>query len=122
MPRLKKVIVSCNGVREENSNSAARKNRNKFQITQAILEVAKDGVGKTRIMYRANLSFKLLEDYLAVLVRSGLLRVREGERKMYMTSEKGLQFLREFEALEEHAGLVTAKRDELAKMLAKTIS
>lgn len=116
------MIVSIDNVTKENSSSALRKNRNRFEITRAILEVAKDGVGKTRIMYGANLSFKLLEDYLAVLVKSGLLRVREGERKMYMTSEKGLQFLREFDALEEYAGLATAKRNELAKMLAKRIS
>jgi len=96
-----------------------RKNRNRFQITQAILEVARDGVGKTRIMYRANLSFKLLENYLAVLVRAGLLKVKEGERTMYATSEKGFQFLREFEALEEYVALTTAKRNELARMLGR---
>jgi predicted transcriptional regulator len=96
-----------------------RKNRNRFQIAQAILEVAKEGAGKTRIMYRANLSFRLLEDYLTALVKSGLLKVKEGERKIYMTSERGLQFLREFQDLERHVALVTAKRDSLVKMLAQ---
>jgi len=109
-------------IRQDNLRSPARKNRNRFEISQAILEVAREGAGKTRIMYRANLSFKLLEDYLAVLVRSGLLKVKEGERRVYMTSEKGLQFLREFEDLEQHTALVTAKRDNLAKMLEKGTS
>lgn len=116
------MIVSYDNITKVNSNLTSRKNRNKFQITQAILEVAKDGVGKTRIMYGANLSFRLLEDYLAILVKSGLLRVKEGERKMYMTSDKGLQFLREFESLEEHVGLAAEKRNELARMLGKRIS
>jgi len=109
-------------VHPESLKLPARKNRNRFQITQAILEVARDGVGKTRIMYRANLSFKLLENYLMVLVRAGLLKVKEGERTMYMTSEKGHQFLREFETLEEYVTLTAAKRNELARMLARAAS
>jgi len=113
------VSILQEEIRQNSLELNARKNRNKFQITQAILEVARDGAGKTRIMYRANLSFKLLEDYLGALVRSGLIKVKEGERKMYLTSERGMQFLREFEDLERHAALAIAKRDSLAKMLAK---
>jgi len=109
-------------MRPDSLRSTARKNRNRLQITQAILEVARDGVGKTRIMYQANLSFKLLEDYLTVLVRAGLLKVKEGDRKMYTTSEKGLQFLRDFEALERYAELATEKKNDLTRMLARGIS
>jgi len=113
------VSILQEEIRQNSLELNTRKNRNKFQITQAILEVARDGAGKTRIMYRANLSFKLLEDYLGALVRSGLIKVKEGERKMYLTSERGLQFLREFEDLERHAALAIAKRDSLTRMLAK---
>lgn len=113
------MIVSCENVEP---NSASRKNRNRFQISQAILEVARAGAGKTRIMYRANLSFKLLKHYLTVLVKSGLIRVEERERKLYLTTEKGLRFLREFEALEEYATIVMAKRNELDRMLEKGAS
>jgi len=113
------VSILREEIRQNSFELTARKNRNRFQITQAILEVAREGAGKTRIMYRANLSFKLLEDYLAALVRSGLLKVKEGERRMFLTSERGLQFLRDFEDLERHVALVTAKKDSLARMLAK---
>jgi len=113
------VTILSQEIRLSDPGLPARKNRNKFQITQAILEVARDGAGKTRIMYRANLSFKLLEDYLGALVRSGLLKVKEGERKTYLTSERGVQFLREFEDLERHAALATSKKDSLARMLGK---
>jgi len=113
------VSILREEIRQNSFELTTRKNRNKFQITQAILEVAREGAGKTRIMYRANLSFKLLEDYLAALVRSGLLKVKEGERKMFLTSERGLQFLREFEDLERHVALVSTKKDSLARMLAK---
>lgn len=105
-------------IHSKSLRSVTRKNRNRFQIAQAILEVAKDGAGKTRIMYRANLSYELLENYLTALVRSGLLKVKEAERKMYVTSEKGLQFLTEYEALEKHAELAATKWNELARVLA----
>jgi len=95
-----------------------KKNRNRLQITQAILEIARDDVRRTRIMHTANLSFKLLEKYLTALMRAGLLEVREGEKKKtYKTSEKGLQFLREFEALEEYATILATKRHHLDRML-----
>jgi len=55
---------------------------------------------------------------LTALVRSGLLKVKEAERKMYVTSEKGLQFLTEYEALERHAELAATKWNELARVLA----
>jgi len=97
---------------------APKKNRNRLEITQAILDIARDGVRKTRIMHTANLSFKLLEKYVNGLVRAGLLKVREGEKKKtYKTSEKGLQFLREFEALEEYATILATKRHRLDRML-----
>ena len=116
------VTISYEVLHRDSLRSTARRNRNKLQITQAILEVARDGAGKTRIMYQANLSFKLLEDYLTVLVRAGLLKVKEGDRKMYMTSEKGLQFLREFQELERYAALATARKNDLTKMLARAVS
>jgi len=113
------VSILREDIRPDSLGLTTRKNRNRFQIAQDILEVAREGAGKTRIMYRANLSFKLLENYLTALVRSGLLKVKEGERKTYLTSEKGLQFLREFEDLEKHTTLVKAKKDNLVKMLVK---
>ena len=104
---------------EGDLKTALRKNRNRFQITQAILQIAREGSRKTRIMHGANLSFKLLEKYLTTLVRAGLLKVKEVERKTYVTSEKGLRFLKEFEALEKHVAMATAKKDRLDRMLTK---
>ena len=44
--------------------------------------------------------------------------MREGEKKKtYKTSEKGLQFLREFDALEEYATILATKRHHLDRML-----
>lgn len=96
-----------------------RRNRNRLQIAQAILHVTRNGAGKTRILYGANLSFRLLQDYLAVLVKAGLIEVKGGERKVYSTTAKGMRFLEEFDALERFVTLAAAKRNELSIMLAK---
>lgn len=58
-----------------------------------MLQVAQGGAIKTRIMYRAFLSFPQLNEYLELLTDSGLLEYSEGERK-YHTSEKGRYFLK----------------------------
>lgn len=102
--------------------ASKRRNRNRLQIAQAILHVTRNGAGKTRILYGANLSFKLLQDYLAVLVKAGLIEVRGGERKVYSTTSKGMRFLEEFDALERFVALASAKRNELSIMLARAAS
>ncbi len=50
------------------------KNRGTLDLVADILEVAKTGAAKTRIMYRANLSFKLLKKYLGMAIRIGFIR------------------------------------------------
>jgi len=59
--------------------------------------VARDGVLKTQIMYRANLSFAQLNEYLNLLVKIDLLKVaRIDGRKIYKTTEKGLSYLERY--------------------------
>jgi predicted transcriptional regulator len=69
------------------------KNRDRLSIVAAILEVAYSGANKTRIMFNANLSFKLLEKYLEVVVGSGFVRL-EGSR--YELTERGREFLKRY--------------------------
>ncbi len=66
--------------------------RSRMDIIAAILETAKEGAIKTKIMYRAFLSFPQLKEYLHVLMDGGLLEYSE-EAKMYNTTEKGRHFL-----------------------------
>lgn len=60
-----------------------------------ILEAANGGSSKTKIMYKAYLSYAQLKEYLAVLVENGLLEV-EKATNTYRTTAKGLQFLRTY--------------------------
>jgi|Deesub1362B_J571_1020462.scaffolds.fasta_scaffold08319_4 predicted transcriptional regulator len=68
--------------------------RSRLEIIADILKAAGDGSRKTRIMYFANLSYRLLERYLARVIEARLLS-RNGER--YEITEKGKIFLEKFE-------------------------
>jgi len=70
--------------------------RNHFEIIAEILETAKDGAKKTRIMYGCNLSYHQTKKLLNHLLETGLLAVGNS----YHTTEKGLQFLRTYQTLE----------------------
>lgn len=71
-----------------------RKRRNRLGIIAEILEIAKNGALKTHIMYRANLSFAQLDEYLSLLLETGLLEaVNRSEKALYKTTEKGLNYL-----------------------------
>lgn len=70
------------------------KRRDKLCIIAEILEIAKEGSLKTQIMYRANLSFTQLNDYLKFMLKTTLLKkFAERGKVMYAATEKGLDFL-----------------------------
>jgi predicted transcriptional regulator len=69
------------------------KYRSRTEIVSMILEAANCGATKTRIMYKAFLSFAQLREYLSLLIENNLLEYLEGS-KTYKTTEKGLNFLK----------------------------
>jgi predicted transcriptional regulator len=64
--------------------------RSRLDIVIEILEIAKAGVNKTSIVYRANLNFTLAEKYLELLGMQGLV---ENKSEKYITTDKGRLFL-----------------------------
>lgn len=78
------------------------KRRDKLSIIAEILEIAKEGTLKTQIMYKANLSFAQLNDYLKFMLKNDLLRkFRANGKDVYTATEKGVDFLqRHFELTE----------------------
>ncbi len=67
-----------------------------MEIIGDILNIVRDGARKTQIMYRGNLSYKLLRSYLREVIGAGLVCV--GERSnIYQLTEKGRMFLKDFE-------------------------
>jgi predicted transcriptional regulator len=80
----------------------ASKRRDKLSIIAEILEIAKDGTLKTQIMYKANLSFAQLNDYLKFMLKTSLLnKFRANGKDVYEATEKGIDFLQRHVELTE---------------------
>jgi len=72
------------------------KYRSRLEIIADVLCVVNDndGARKTRIMYQANLSYKLLTQYLNDVVEAGLVTFATDD--CYMLTQKGKEFLTKF--------------------------
>jgi predicted transcriptional regulator len=82
-------------------NSTARR-RDKLFIIAEILEIAKEGTLKTQIMYRANLSFTQLNDYLSLMLKINLLKKSdENDKEIYRATSKGMDFLERYREISE---------------------
>lgn len=68
--------------------------RSRLEIIADILSVVRGGAKKTEIMYQANLSYTLLIRYLKYVEAADL--VTHGSENSFMLTEKGLDFLKEF--------------------------
>ena len=76
------------------------KYRSRIEIVAMILEAANGGATKTKIMYKAFLSYAQLKEYLSVLIENNLIEYLEGPQT-YKTTEKGLNFLKMNDEIEE---------------------
>jgi predicted transcriptional regulator len=76
------------------------KYRSRTDITGLILEAANGGATKTKIMYKAYLSFAQLREYLAMLLEKGLLEYEAGHT-IYRTTEKGMRLLQMYNQINE---------------------
>ena len=67
------------------------KSRGKLDIVSEILSITSVKVRRTRVMYRANLGFTLVERYLQSLLESGLVEFFDDS--FYLITPKGKEFL-----------------------------
>ncbi len=70
--------------------------RNNLDVQADILRTARSGALKTRIVYQANLNFKIVKRYLTELMERKLLTFNEPH---YFTTDKGNSYIRRYEAL-----------------------
>ena len=68
------------------------KYRSRTEISSMIIESARSGATKTKIMYKAYLSYFQVVEYLKHLQQNDLLVYEEGTQ-LYRPTEKGLKFL-----------------------------
>jgi len=65
-----------------------------------VLGVTMDSALKTQIMYKANLSFAQLNEYLSLLLGLGLLKTRKkGQKTVYKTTRKGVRYLKSYDEI-----------------------
>jgi predicted transcriptional regulator len=100
--------------------------RSRLQIIADILSITRGGARKTRIMYRANLSYKLLCKYLDEVVAAGLVRFVDGD--CYVLTVKGREFLsrheeysKHCEMLEEHLNHINNVKSILERMCSNEV-
>lgn len=72
--------------------------RSHLEIKMDILRAVKEGVEKpTQIMYKANISWAILQTHLKSLVENGFLSELEcGSRRRYELTQKGFDILRAY--------------------------
>jgi len=88
--------------------------RSKFDVFAEVLEIARNGTTKSRIVSQANLNQKTATCSLRLLVNLNLLARTQNSPISYDTTEKGLQFLHEYRRLEQ---LMNSKTTATAKIL-----
>jgi predicted transcriptional regulator len=64
--------------------------RDKLKIILDILDICNNGANKTKIVYQANLNFKMANIYLEIMTNEGLLSHQdESGGKIYLTTARG---------------------------------
>ncbi|HEV2192906.1 MAG TPA: winged helix-turn-helix domain-containing protein [Nitrosopumilaceae archaeon] len=76
------------------------KYRSRTEISAMILETARPGATKTKIMYKAYLSYTQVKEYISFLRDNDLLRY-EKLTKQYRITEKGFKFLHSYDQILE---------------------
>ena len=86
------------------------KYRSRTDIVGLILEAANGGgATKTKIMYKAFLSYAQLKEYLTVLLEKKLLEY-EDDTKFFRTTEKGLHLLQMYNQFDEMMSIESVRK------------
>jgi len=76
-------------------------NRHRLEIYYRILNISKNTVLKTHIMYKANLSYRPFNEYLTILESRGLLGKSSNTFKI---TDKGIEFLKAYQIIKNLLG------------------
>lgn len=81
------------------------KRRNRISIINDILNVISQNKGKikqTHLMYKANLSHKLMRSYLEDLIAKDVIEEKKNNNNIYLViTDKGTQFLEKVRKMQE---------------------
>jgi predicted transcriptional regulator len=90
------------------------KRRNAMEITISVLEEARNGINKTRLVYRTNLNFLLIQRYTDFLQQKGLIEFVSEPQPVYKTTQKGIELLDEFSKIKQILGVNDLSVDEVS--------
>jgi len=80
--------------------STSPERRTRLDVIASILDACQYWTLKTHVMYQCNLSFKLLTDYLDLLLEAHLLLIEDDRRSLlFRVSSKGKDFLRAYDGI-----------------------
>ncbi len=74
--------------------------RSRDEIISNILEICMSGAIKTMIVHQANLNFTMVEPYIFMLTKSGMIDAGDGSRVIYHTTPKGMELLEDYKRIE----------------------
>ena len=87
------------------------KYRSRTEIVCNILDATNGGATKTKIMYKAFLSYAQLKEYLSVLTENNLIEYLDGTQT-FKTTEKGLNYLKTYREIGELLQQTTAIKND----------
>jgi predicted transcriptional regulator len=74
--------------------------RRRDVIITEILRICSEGATKTKIVYQANLNFKTVNPYIELLAKNGMIDIKDGQNRIYETTNKGTELLESFKAIQ----------------------
>jgi predicted transcriptional regulator len=85
------------------------KYRSRTEIVSMILDSASAGATKTKIMYKAYLSYTQLKEYLSYMESNELIKYEEGSQ-LYRITEKGRKVMHLYDEIGEMVSPTNADR------------
>ncbi|TLX67155.1 MAG: DUF4364 family protein [Thaumarchaeota archaeon] len=84
------------------------KYRSRTEIVAMILDSVTAGATKTKIMYKAFLSYTQLKEYLSYMAENDLIRYEEGTQ-LYRITDKGRKYIHVYTEIDE---MVSSNKNE----------
>ncbi|MGI0090507.1 MAG: winged helix-turn-helix domain-containing protein [Nitrososphaerales archaeon] len=110
-------ILTVEPTKGKQTSPSRFKNRSRMEIVAAILNIARTGALKTHLMYKSNLSYVVVSQYLQFMISSDLIKKVLDEQemsKLYQTTPRGLKYLEVYESLQSLAG-INSQRTAMAE-------
>jgi predicted transcriptional regulator len=82
------------------AGSDIKAKRSQFKMLAEVLELCRKPTTKTQIMHKTNMSYSGMQKFLRHLLKFELLRPSDDSTK-YITTEKGLEFIRRYAGLQD---------------------